>query len=119
MDPRVRSVLMLLRDGRGPITSALVEESQRLGLSQAHLNRLFKREVGTSFRRYLRTLRMKTAAKMLQDQARAIKAIAQEVGYSDVSNFYHDFNAVHGISPKQFRLSKLNRLMDRLERRVS
>ena len=119
MDARVRSVLMLVRHGRGPMTSALVEESQRLGLSQAHLNRLFKRETGTSFRGYLRTLRMKTAAKMLRDQTRAIKAVAQELGYSDVSNFYHDFHTVHAISPKQFRLSNLSKLMDKLERRAS
>jgi AraC-like DNA-binding protein len=119
MDPRVRSILMLVRHGRGPINFAILEESQRLGLSQAHLNRLFRREVGTGFRSYLRTLRMKTAAKLLQDQTRAIKAIAQEIGYSDVSNFYHDFHAAYGISPRQFRLSKLNRLMDRLERRAS
>jgi two-component system response regulator YesN len=107
MDPRISAVLFTIQSGGGAMTFRLMEESMRLGLSEPHLSRLFRREVGTTFRRYLRDVRMKKAAELLVDPATPIKTIALDIGYSNVCNFYHDFRAVHGVSPKQFRLSHL------------
>ena len=114
MDPRVKSVLFTIQSESGAITLTLMDASIQLGLSEPHLSRLFKREVGTTFRRYLRNVRMKKAAELLVDPATPIKTIAMDTGYSNICNFYHDFRAVHGVSPKQFRL---NRLSDRLNHR--
>jgi AraC-like DNA-binding protein len=107
MDPRIGALLRIIHDESGPSHLALTNMSIRLGVSEAHLRRLFRRELGITFRGYLRSVRMNKAADMLADYSKAIKTIAQEAGYSDVSNFYHDFKAVHGLSPRQCRLSRL------------
>jgi AraC-like DNA-binding protein len=39
--------------------------------------------------------------------ALSIKQIALDCGYSDVSNFYHDFKKIHGITPREVRLNDL------------
>jgi AraC-like DNA-binding protein len=112
MDPRIRSVLETIYAEGGPMAFTLGDASKRLGVSEAHLRRLFKKEVGTAFRRYLRTVRMQKAGKMLANYSVGIKAIASNVGYSDLSNFYQDFKKVHGVTPRQFRLGRLSQEMD-------
>lgn len=37
---------------------------------------------------------------MLANYSVAIKVIAGNVGYSDLSNFYQDFKRVHGVTPR-------------------
>jgi AraC-like DNA-binding protein len=78
-----------------------------LGLSEAHLLRLFHREVGKTFRRHLRDARMIGAAELMKQTARSIKQIALDCGYSDISNFYRDFKSVHGTTPRDVRLREL------------
>lgn len=103
MDYRIRIVVRIIEKQKGEIHLTLKEYSGLLGVTEAHLLRLFKREVGTTFRRYLRNLRMSRAAELLSDPSMAIKRIALFSGYSDVSNFYRDFKHVHGMSPQKLR----------------
>jgi AraC-like DNA-binding protein len=102
----------MIQNEGGAMTFSISDASHRLGLSDAHVHRLFKREVGTSLRSYLRTIRMEKAGKLLADYSAGIKTVSCNVGYSDLSNFYHDFKRVHGLSPKQFRLRHLDQETD-------
>ena len=78
-----------------------------LGLGEARVRRLFKREVGKGLRPHLLEVRMARAAQLLRNVAAPIKTVACDCGYTVVSNFYRDFKRVHGISPKQMRLRHL------------
>lgn len=49
MDPRVRSLLQKIFAESGPMAFSLGEASKSLGVSEAHLRRLFRKEVGTAF----------------------------------------------------------------------
>ncbi len=80
-----------------------------LGLGEARLLRLFSCEVGKSYRRHLRDVRMTLAAEMLTDYSVPIKTIASRYGYSEVSNFHRDFKIVHGTSPMRMRLLRMSR----------
>ena len=51
---------------------------------------------------------MARAAQLLRNAAAPIKSVAADCGYSAVSNFYRDFKRVHGISPRQMRLSQMS-----------
>lgn len=107
MDPRIGIVLTIIEEQKGDIHLGLNASSTVLGVSEAHLSRLFKREVGVTFRQYLRKRRMTQAAELVSDSSLAIKRIALVSGYSDVSNFYRDFKQIHGVSPRKWRIGKL------------
>jgi AraC-like DNA-binding protein len=115
VDPRIRITLRIVEERKASIRLSLVETSKMLGLSEAHLLRLFRREVGKTFRRHLRDVRMIRAAELLKQNALSIKQIALDCGYSDISNFYHDFKSIHGITPREFRLRELTALASGLK----
>jgi AraC-like DNA-binding protein len=112
MDPRIKVILRMVEESSAAITLDSASLSQRLGLSQEYLLRLFQREVGKTFREYLRIHRMAHAFKLVQQHDLAIKEIASECGYTDVSNFYRDFRAFHSMTPRQARLKAI--LIDNL-----
>jgi AraC-like DNA-binding protein len=107
LDPRIRIVLKIAEEHNASIQLGLAETSRTLGLSEAHLLRLFHREVGKTFRRHLRDVRMNRAAELVKRNDLSIKGIAFECGYTEVSNFYRDFKDVHGTTPKEVRLRQL------------
>jgi AraC-like DNA-binding protein len=110
VDPRIRITLKIVNERKATLQLSLAETSTMLGLSEAHLLRLFHREVGKTFRRYLRDVRMTQAAELVKQNARSIKQIAIECGYSDLSNFYRDFRSVHAVTPREARLGELTTL---------
>jgi len=110
MDPRIQIALNIVEEAKASIQLNLAETSRTLGISEAHLLRLFHREVGKTFRQHLRDARMVRAADLVRITALSIKQIAIDCGYSDVSNFYHDFTDIHGITPREVRLKELKAL---------
>jgi len=107
MDPRVRLLLKLISEHNLSEPFDSTEPSKWLGLSEPYLLRLFHRELGKTVRRVLMDVRISKAAQLLKASATPIKQVASECGYSDISNFYRDFKIVHGITPKEFRLTML------------
>jgi AraC family transcriptional regulator, activator of mtrCDE len=117
VDPRIRIIVQIIEEKNASIGCDLAEMSKILGLSDAHLLRLFHREVGKTFRGYLRDVRMRRAADLRKGNGRcikkrSIKEVAHECGYGDVSNFYRDFKAVYAATPKEIRLRGLGVLSD-------
>ena len=53
--------------------------------------------------RYIDTLRMEQAKRLLQSTQLTIREIVKEVGYTDVSNFMRKFKKNEGITPTQYR----------------
>lgn len=107
MDPRIRIILRIIEEQKGPGQLASIQAGGLLGVSEAHFLRLFHEDVKTTFRRYLRGIRMDRAAELLKDPTLSIKGIAVDSGYNDVSNFYRDFKQVHGMNPRQLRVREL------------
>jgi len=111
MDPRIQIALRIVDEQKASAHLTLVETSRALHLSEPHLLRLFHREVGRSFRRYLRDRRMAKAAELVKAQVPP-KDVACACGYTDMSNFYRDFKSTHGITPKEMWLKELMKSND-------
>jgi len=107
VDPRIGITLKIIEEQKGSMQFGLTETSRMLGLSEEYLLRLFRREVGKTFRGYLRERRMIRATELMKDNRASTKQIALESGYSDVSNFHRDFKTAHGITPREARLRQL------------
>jgi AraC-like DNA-binding protein len=111
MDPRVVRTIEYLRNHPGP--NGIATLATRVGLGRSQLEHLFKRDTGTSIRRYVTERRLLAAADRLRTSDDRISEIAWRVGYTDPSNFNHAFMKRFGTSPTEYRRSALPLCNDR------
>lgn len=83
------------------ITLSLLAEKNHI--SEAHLSRLFKKEVGQNLSEYLCTLRTQKAAELLKSVNLSISEISNYVGYSDNNYFVKVFKKRYGMTPSAYR----------------
>ena len=103
IDGRVQYVLDLMRnDLAGQHT--LHSLAQQVALSPSRLSHLFKEEVGDSVQHMLLTLRLNTAARLLEFTTHSIQMIASEVGFRSAFYFTRQFHRRFGMSPRDYRL---------------
>jgi AraC-like DNA-binding protein len=76
--------------------------AKRLGVSNEHLSRQFRRDYGMSPREYLHQLRIADAPLRLA-KGEAIADVSQEAGYGDLSRFYKQFHKATQSSPGRCR----------------
>ena len=77
------------------------------GMSKYHFLRVFRRLTGMTPHRYLISARLRRAALALASSRRPVIAIALDSGFGDLSTFNKTFRAVFGLTPTQYRASKL------------
>lgn len=76
-----------------------------MGMSRTQLHNKLKALTGLSTTRYLRSVRMKEAQKLLQNIDLRIADIAYQVGFNDPAYFSNMFTKEFGISPREARNS--------------
>lgn len=72
-------------------------------VSPSYLSRVFSRELGVPFKKYLIDLRLDQAKRLLLSTNKLIGEISLAVGYQDTSYFCRIFKQREGCSPNQFR----------------
>jgi transcriptional regulator with AAA-type ATPase domain len=83
---------------------SLSQVAARAYVSSFHLSHLFHQEMGTTFTRFLTSLRVDRAKHLLLEQPReSITTIAAEAGFSDLRHFERTFKGVVGCTPREFR----------------
>ncbi len=98
----VRAILDYLEgDICGPLT--LRDLSSVFFMSEGHLCRLFKREMGLSIMAYVKQVRIRTAARLLLKSDEPVSVIGQRVGLADPNYFCRAFKSVMGVSPTEYR----------------
>lgn len=84
-----------------------VEHAARLvHVSPAAFSRFFSREVGKSFTTYINDLRCSEASLMLRATGKPVSVIAQECGFTTLSNFNRQFRRRHGATPRELRQAR-------------
>ncbi len=100
---------------------SLAKVSMIAGLSAFHFLRVFKAVIGASPHQYLIGCRLRRAVQTLSETDMSITAVAQEVGFQDLSNFVRTFGRQMGMSPGRFRRDcrrDRNILQERLRSRL-
>jgi AraC-like DNA-binding protein len=77
------------------------------GMSKYHFLRVFRRLTGMTPHRYLISARLRHAALALMSSRRPVIAIALDAGFGDLSTFNKTFRAVFGLTPTQYRASRV------------
>jgi transcriptional regulator GlxA family with amidase domain len=73
------------------------------GVSHNHLIRLFRAAFGQTVQAYIRSARAERAFHLLTQSTVPVKAVAQQVGISDLHQFNKTIRRVYGKSPTQLR----------------
>lgn len=82
--------------------------SEGISLSVSYISSLLKNH-DTSFVKYLTTLRIEHAKKLLSNQDNKIIEIAETVGYLDPYYFSHCFKKTTGLSPREYRQNEIKK----------
>ena len=76
-------------------------------IDEQYLCKLFKRETGIGFVDYINNTRIANAKRLLVISSSKINSIAFEVGYNNLSHFNKTFRKLTGLTPKEYRNSKI------------
>lgn len=80
----------------------LSDLAKRFSVSPEHFSRMFKKETGLGFSKYLNSLRLQYAEQLLKTAAgRNITQVAESCGFEDSNYFSKKFKEAYGISPKK------------------
>jgi len=90
----------------GPIL--LSDLSAAFFMSEGHLSRIFRKEMGMSIMSYVKRMRIQTAARLLLDSSEPVGVIAARVGVNDANYFCRMFKSVMGVSPSEYRLRQMH-----------
>lgn len=97
-DPLPLSLSKIARDGDYKMSSL----SDRIGVSERHLRRVFEEGIGISPKDWLRQERM-VAARSLLREGSPIKEVAIDLGFTTAKMFSRDFQLFHGVKPTDFQ----------------
>jgi two-component system response regulator YesN len=84
-----------------PIT--LDDVCSATGFSISYFSKLFKKETGEGFSRYLSRVRIDKARELLRDTDLPVAEICGLVGYSDIKHFTGTFRKLTSLNPGQYR----------------
>ncbi|GAA3030555.1 Helix-turn-helix domain-containing protein [Actinokineospora globicatena] len=106
-EPAVRAVERVIADMRGRLAQSLtVDDMARVALfSKFHFSRVFHRHTGVSPARFLSTLRLAEAKRLLATTTLKVTDISARVGYRSPGTFSARFKTCVGASPTQYRES--------------
>ncbi|RYG22738.1 AraC family transcriptional regulator, partial [bacterium] len=96
-----RALNLVDRNFAKDLTDASV--AQQLGLSTSHFRFLFKQATGQPFHKYLVSLRLEKARRMLVEQGLPVGTVAKAVGFSALSHFSRAFAQRFSVSPTSLR----------------
>ncbi|THF73528.1 helix-turn-helix domain-containing protein [Cohnella fermenti] len=71
-----------------------------------YLCQVFKKYTGTTIHHYVHQLKIQRAKHLLEQTAKSVKEIAEEVGYPDPFYFSRIFKKLVGVAPQHYRNSK-------------
>lgn len=101
VDPRIRLAGAIMYHNLSRALS-LKELARRTGVSISRLSHLFKAEVGTSPKQYLKSLRLRRAKYLLEISVLSVKEVAGQVGLSSGA-LIREFQRAFGASPGRYR----------------
>lgn len=91
---------------------SIVELAEFLGISQQHLNKIFKESYGVSLRQWLIVIRLNRAKAMLETNRYLIKDVAAMTGHRNAFYFCNAFKKYFGYPPRRLISRTPGRLND-------
>lgn len=77
--------------------------SDEFQISETYFSHMFKEKTGVNFSVYLEALRMREAARLIQDTKLNLSELYIEVGYNNPATFRRAFKKIYGVTPSAMR----------------
>ena len=81
----------------------LEDVALHVGLNTTYFRHLFKQEMCVSFKEYLTHLRLANARQLLANSDMSVHQVIEEVGYTNISQFYRIFRQHYHMTPAEYR----------------
>ena len=79
--------------------------AKHVGISKAHLHRLFKERSGCTINHFITHLKIERAKKLIANTDMSLIDIAVALGYQNRQSFFYSFRKETGISPQTYKKS--------------
>ena len=86
-----------------------------LGYNRSYLSTLIKKNTGSSFHKYLTSIRLNEAKQLLMNFSLNISEVAEQAGFSNSKTFHRVFHNRYSMSPGAYRKKYSSEFMDSLE----
>lgn len=84
--------------------TSILDISKEFGYTEQYLDRVFKKSVGLSLKRYILSRRVIEARMLLETKPELkLTAIAEQVGFEDYKMFHRIFKILVGVKPESYR----------------
>ena len=100
-NPTLQSAIAAIRQAHGDITVTALRTN--LSLSERQLERSFLQYTGLTPRQFARLTRFRQVVSLLHQPAIPLTDVAYHAGYYDQAHFIHDFKALAGLTPRDYR----------------
>lgn len=81
----------------------LIDVANYIGLTPNYFCSCFHKQIGQSFKQYLKSLQLNHAANLLRITDMSVNDVCRESGFSALTNFLKDFKTCYGKTPSQYR----------------
>ncbi|MEQ8549452.1 MAG: DNA-binding response regulator [Cyclobacteriaceae bacterium] len=85
---------------------------EEIGMSRSQLYRKIKALTSYSINDFIRLIRLKRAAQILNQEKSSASMVMREVGFENLSYFSRAFKEQFGVSPKQYAIEHADDMLD-------
>ena len=102
LDRFIHCVEIVHKEYDSPLSASVLAE--RIGFSEPTNYRLFQEHMGVSLTRYLNSVRVSAACGLMENlEGCSMTEIAEQCGFTSLSNFYRTFRQFVGVPPREYR----------------
>ncbi|MBQ7821887.1 MAG: helix-turn-helix domain-containing protein [Clostridia bacterium] len=84
----------------------LTEMAEWFNCNSSYFSRRFKELTGVTFAKYVRSVKINTAAKLLKEGRVTVDEVCRMVGFTDKTAFYKEFKKCYGVTPAEYKKEK-------------
>ena len=104
----LRRIMKVINDNLGDSEMSVDFIAKEVGLSRVHLYRKMKELTSQSPHEFIRTLRLRQAAKLLSNPHHSITEVMYACGFSNSASFSTAFKSLYGRSPRDYQKQMQN-----------
>jgi signal transduction histidine kinase/ligand-binding sensor domain-containing protein/DNA-binding response OmpR family regulator len=98
----VKQALESIENNMNNAKYAVEDLGRDVGMSRTQLYRKLKAITGQSANEFIRTIRLKRAAQLLEQRQLTVAEVTYEVGFTDLQHFRECFKKLFGVTPSEY-----------------
>lgn len=101
-DQFIKTALELVELNISNASYTVEDMSRDIGMSHTQLYRKIKALTGQTINEFIRAIRLKRAAQLLEQHQLTVSEITYKVGFTDLQHFRECFKKMYGLTPSQY-----------------